>query len=52
MSNMHKRIIGAKKTDNYINTGMLRNELMIILKQKFQNLLRSIMVKQNMWIRE
>lgn len=23
MSNMHKRIIGAKKTDNYINTGML-----------------------------
>lgn len=23
MSNLHKRIIGAKKTDNYINTGML-----------------------------
>lgn len=23
MSNMHKRIIGAKKTDNYVNTGML-----------------------------
>jgi lipopolysaccharide biosynthesis glycosyltransferase len=23
MSNMHKKIIGAKKTDNYVNTGML-----------------------------
>lgn len=23
MSNMHKKILGAKKTDNYINTGML-----------------------------
>lgn len=23
MSNMHKRIIGARKTDNYVNTGML-----------------------------
>lgn len=23
MSNMHKRIIGAKKTDNYVNTGMM-----------------------------
>ena len=23
MSNLHKKIIGAKKTDNYINTGML-----------------------------
>lgn len=38
MSNMHKKIIGAKKTDNYINTGMLLLNVRRWIKEDIETL--------------
>lgn len=38
MSNMHKRIIGAKKTDNYINTGMLLIDVEKWIKEEIETI--------------
>lgn len=45
MSNMHKRIIGAKKSDNYINTGMLLLNVKRWVEEDIEKLTSDFIIK-------
>lgn len=47
MSNMHKRIIGAKKTDNYLNTGMLLLNVKRWIEEDIENLVSNFIREYN-----
>lgn len=47
MSNMHKKIIGAKKKDNYVNTGMLLLNVKRWIEEDIENLLSDFIRKYN-----